>query len=56
MARAAPRSGPSNLRLALLVIEGYAYLLGTILIFAGVVAFFVWGMVDRRLLICLNRC
>ena len=48
MARAASRSGASNLRLALLVIEGYAYLLCTILIFAGVVAFFAWGMLARR--------
>ena len=48
MSRAASRSGASNLRLALLVIEGYAYLLCTILIFAGVVAFFAWGMLARR--------
>ena len=51
--RAASTRGASNLRLALLVIEGYAYLLGTIFIFAGVVAFFAWGTMDRRPIIGL---
>ncbi len=35
-------------RLALLVLEGYAWLLGVVLAFAGVVAFLAWGLLARR--------
>jgi Zn-dependent protease with chaperone function len=38
----------STLLLALLVLEGYAYLFGTILLFACVAAFFAWGVLARH--------
>ena len=47
------RNKPSNLRLVLLVFEGYLYILGTILIFAGVVGFLAWGVLARHPLIAL---
>jgi Zn-dependent protease with chaperone function len=43
-----------KLRLSSLVAEGYAYLLLTILVFAGAVAFLAWGLVARRPLIGLT--
>jgi Zn-dependent protease with chaperone function len=47
------RSATAKLRLSLLVAEGYAYLLLTILVFAGVVGFLAWGLVARRPIIGL---
>ena len=38
------RSGGSELALALLVVEGYVYLLATILVFVGLIACLVWGV------------
>ena len=48
MSRAGSGSAGSMLRLAFLVLEGYAYLFGTILVLAGVVGFFAWGVVARH--------
>ena len=42
---------PSRIRLALLVLEGYAYLALVIASFAAVVAFLAWGVLNRRPLI-----
>ena len=42
---------PSRIRLALLVLEGYAYLALVIASFVAVVAFLVWGVLNRRPLI-----
>ena len=54
MAEAVPSSAGNNIRLSLLVIEGYAYLLGTILVFAAIVGFFAWGLLARHPLIGLT--
>ncbi len=43
----------SNLRLALLVLEGYACLLVIIGVFVGAIAFLLWGLFARRPLIAL---
>jgi Zn-dependent protease with chaperone function len=48
MRRARSGSAGSTLRLAFLVLEGYAYLFGTILVLAGVVGFFAWGVIARH--------
>jgi hypothetical protein len=47
-------AGPaSNLRLALLVLEGYACLLAIIGVFVGAIVFLLWGLFARRPLISL---
>ncbi|GLC26817.1 M48 family metalloprotease [Roseisolibacter agri] len=43
-----PARDTSPWRLALLVAEGYAWLLGIVAAFAGVVAFLAWGLLARR--------
>jgi Zn-dependent protease with chaperone function len=53
MARAPGRASASRLRLAALVLEGYAYLFGTILVFASTVAFLAWGLLTLNPLIGL---
>ena len=44
---------PSLFRLALLVLEGYAYLGLVVAVFPAVVAFLAWGVLNRRPLIAL---
>lgn len=39
---------PSHARLALLILEGYVYLLVIVGIFASSIALLVWGLLDRR--------
>ena len=50
---AAARTTISTLRLSLLILEGHGYLLGTILIFAAILVFFLWGLIDRHPIIGL---
>ena len=50
------RSAASELGLVLLVVEGYVYLVATVLVFATIVAYLVWGYWhDNRLWLCW-RC
>ncbi|MDF1504519.1 M48 family metalloprotease [Roseisolibacter sp. H3M3-2] len=47
------RRPPSDLRLALLVLEGYAWLLGVVAAFGAVLAFLAWGLLARRPLVAV---
>ena len=46
-------SRASSLRAALLVLEGYAYLLAIVALFVGMCAFLVWGIYERKPLVGL---
>jgi Zn-dependent protease with chaperone function len=52
-AAADERPMPSHFRLALLVLEGYAYLGVVLGVFVAAVAFLVWGVLNRRPFIAL---
>ena len=53
MSAAAERRRASELRAAVLVLEGYAYLLLIVALFVGVAAFLAWGLLARRPLVGL---